>query len=100
MIWNQPNNALEKNAEGWHRRRSVQDQYLMARNQHNLLTKFQLALPFSSAKARSMVALSYSLQIYSAGAGSARYTIVLEPSHLFGNAIRDTHQSIASETRW
>ena len=47
-----------------------------------------------------MVALSYSLQIYSAGAASARYTIVLEPSHLFGNAIRDTHQSIASETRW
>ena len=47
-----------------------------------------------------MVALSYSLQIYSAGAGSARYTIVLEPGHPFGNAIRDTHQSIASETRW
>ena len=47
-----------------------------------------------------MVALSYSLQIYSAGAGSARYTIVLDPGHPFGNAISDTHQSIASETRW
>ena len=53
-------------------------QCLMARNPHNLLAKFQLALPFSSAKARSMVALSDSLQIYSAGASSARYTIALE----------------------
>ncbi len=47
-----------------------------------------------------MVALSYSLQIYSAGAGPARYTIALKSGRPFGNAIRDIHQSIASETRW
>jgi len=47
-----------------------------------------------------MVALSYSLQIYSARAGSARYTIGLEVGHPFGNPIREIYQSIASKTRW